>query len=352
MALTRLKNVFTSKTGRCLYVNSDDFDASDAFDNRGNSPNRPFKSIQRALIEAARFSYKSGQFNDTFESFSIVLYPGDYVIDNRPGTNTSGQAFIPSDIVELSASSDMTLVDDSGNVNPNNVLYRFNSVEGGVIVPRGTSIVGMDLRKTKLRPLYVPDPSSGSIASSAVFRVTGGCYFWQFSFFDGISQGVYKDPAQPSASSPPTYSHHKLTCFEYADGKNILSSVNDTSGNALSVSDLQLYYQKVAKGWSDIPDSTSVISADELQARVEENRIVGPNTAGPKTINSIVTDFVSTNVFTTTAEVTTADAHGFSVGTPVLLEGVTGTDASRFNGSFFISAIPTPTTFRLSLIHI
>ena len=76
MALTRLKNVFTSKTGRCLYVNSDDFDASDAFDNRGNSPNRPFKSIQRALIEAARFSYKSGQFNDTFESFSIVLYPG------------------------------------------------------------------------------------------------------------------------------------------------------------------------------------------------------------------------------------------------------------------------------------
>ena len=52
MALTRLKNVFTSKTGRCLYVNSDDFDASDAFDNRGNSPNRPFKSIQRALLES------------------------------------------------------------------------------------------------------------------------------------------------------------------------------------------------------------------------------------------------------------------------------------------------------------
>ena len=349
MALTRLKNVFTSKTGRCLYVNSDDFDASDAFDNRGNSPNRPFKSIQRALIEAARFSYKSGQFNDTFESFSIVLYPGDYVIDNRPGINASGQAFIPNDILELSASSDVDLIDAAGNVNPNNVLYKFNSVEGGVIVPRGTSIVGMDLRKTKLRPLYVPDPASASVPTSAVFRVTGGCYFWQFSFFDGISQGVYKDYAQPSASSPPTYSHHKLTCFEYADGKNTLSTVNGTDGNALSVNDLQLYYQKVAKAWEDIPDSTSVISADELQARVEENRIVGPNTAGPKTISSIVTDFVSTNVFTTTAEVTTADAHGFSVGTPVLLEGVSGTDASRFNGSFFISAIPTPTTFRYTI---
>ena len=346
MALTRLKNVFTSKTGRCLYVNSDDFDASDAFDNRGNSPNRPFKSIQRALLEAARFSYRSGQYNDAFEAFSIVLYPGDYFIDNRPGKNASGQAYIAADISELSSASDMDLIDGSGNPNPNNILYRFNSVEGGVIVPRGTSIVGMDLRKTKLRPLYVPDPAAGAIDGSAIFRVTGGCYFWQFSFFDGPSTGVYKDPAQPSASSPPTYSHHKLTCFEYADGTNIQSGVTDTSSAALSVTDLDLYYQKVAKAFSDIPDSTSVLTADELQSRVEENRIVGPNTSGPKQISSVVTDYVNTNVFTTTAEVTTTTPHGFSVNTPVLVSGVTGTDASRFNGSYYISEIPTTTTFR------
>ena len=346
MALTRLKNVFTSKTGRCLYVNSDDFDASDAFDNRGNSPNRPFKSIQRALLEAARFSYRSGQYNDAFESFSIVLYPGDYFIDNRPGKNASGQAYVSADISELSSASDMDLIDGSGNPNPNNILYRFNSVEGGVVVPRGTSIVGMDLRKTKLRPLYVPDPTAGAIEGSAIFRVTGGCYFWQFSFFDGPSTGVYKDPAQPSASSPPTYSHHKLTCFEYADGTNIQSGVNDTSSAALAVTDLDLYYQKVAKAFSDIPDSTSVLTADELQSRVEENRIVGPNTSGPKQISSVVTDYVNTNVFTTTAEVTTTTPHGFSVNTPVLVSGVTGTDASRFNGSYYISEIPTTTTFR------
>ena len=346
MALTRLKNVFTSKTGRCLYVNSDDFDASDAFDNRGNSPNRPFKTIQRALLESARFSYRSGQYNDAFEAFSIVLYPGDYVIDNRPGKNAAGAAYIPSDISELSSASDMDLLDASGNPNPNNILYRFNSVDGGIVVPRGTSIVGMDLRKTKLRPLYVPDPTAGAISSSAIFRVTGGCYFWQFSFFDGPSTGVYKDPSQPSASSPPTFSHHKLTCFEYADGKNIQTGTNDTAGNALSVTDLDLYYQKVAKAFSDIPDSTSVLTADELQSRVEENRIVGPNTSGPKQISSIVTDYVNTNVFTTTAEVTTSTPHGFSVNTPVLVSGVTGTDASRFNGSYYISEIPTTTTFR------
>ena len=113
----------------------------------------------------------------------------------------------------------------------------------------------MDLRKTKLRPLYIPDPEAGAIDSSAIFRVTGGCYFWQFSFFDGPSTGVYKDPAQPSASSPPTFSHHKLTCFEYADGKNIQGNnpapfnVEATTGAQLDVTDLDLYYQKVAKAF-------------------------------------------------------------------------------------------------------
>ncbi len=346
MALTRLKNVFTSKTGRCIYVNPDDFDASDSFDNRGNSPNRPFKSIQRALVESARFSYRTGQFNDAFEAYTIVLSPSDYVLDNRPGTNTTAQAYIDDDIPILNSSSDLDLQNPDGTPNPDNILYKFNSAEGGIVVPRGTSIVGMDLRKTKLRPLYVPDPASGAIGRSAIFRVTGGCYFWQFSFFDGPNTGVYKDPAQPSASSPPTFSHHKLCCFEYCDGRNTLSSINDTTGNALTITDLDLYYQKVAKAFDDIPDTTGVVSADEFQKRVEENRIVGPNTSGPITISSIVTDYINQGVYTTTAEVTTTTPHGFSNGTPVQIEGVSGTVAGRFNGSYFITEVPTTTTFR------
>jgi len=347
MALTRLKNVFTSKTGRCLYVNPDDFDASDSFDNRGNSPNRPFKTIQRALIESARFSYRTGQYNDAFEAFTIVLYPGDYVVDNRPGTNTSGNVYLKEDITELNNTTNFDLQDSQGNPNPNNILYRFNSAEGGIIVPRGTSLVGMDLRKTKIRPLYVPDPEAGAIERSAIFRITGGCYFWQFSFFDGPSTGVYKDPAQPAASSPPTFSHHKLTCFEYCDGTNPLSTFTGTDGNALTTTkDLDLYYEKIAKAFADIPDATGTTSADELQARVEENRIVGPQTAGPVDITTVVTDFVNANVFTTTAEVTTAANHNLSVGTPVLISGVTGTAADRFNGSYFVSEIVSPTRFR------
>ena len=54
MPLTRLDNLISSKTGRYLYVSPDDFNASDELDNRGNSPNRPFVTIQRAFIEVAR----------------------------------------------------------------------------------------------------------------------------------------------------------------------------------------------------------------------------------------------------------------------------------------------------------
>ena len=339
MALTRLKNVFTSKTGRCLYVNPDDFDASDSFENRGNSPNRPFKSIQRALLEAARFSYRSGQYNDAFESFTIMLYPGEYLIDNRPGTNTSGQAFLPADISELSASTNFDLQNADGTPNSNNVLYRFNSVEGGVIVPRGTSLVGMDLRKTKIKPLYVPDPAAGAIDRSAIFRVTGGCYFWQFSFFDGPNSGVYKDPAQPSASSPPSYSHHKLTCFEYADGKNVQSTVTGTDSNALTVTDLDLYYQKVAKAFADIPDTTSVLTADELQARVEENRIVGP-ISDEFRVSQIIRNGQTATAFTVDIQDNPVN-HGFSVGVAVNISGVTGpteADANLYNGSFLVTS--------------
>ena len=71
MSLTRLKNIITSRTGRIIYVNPDDFDASDAIDNRGNSALRPFKSLQRAFLEVARLS-KKGTRLATFTAASAV----------------------------------------------------------------------------------------------------------------------------------------------------------------------------------------------------------------------------------------------------------------------------------------
>ena len=129
MALTRLKNIITSRTGRIIYVNPDDFDASDAYDNRGNSALRPFKTLQRAFLEVARFSYRVGLSNDEFDAFSIYLYPSDYVIDNRPGVADY------NDIQPFDSNTNFDLTSSS------NVLYKFNAAAGGIIAPRGVSLL-------------------------------------------------------------------------------------------------------------------------------------------------------------------------------------------------------------------
>ena len=164
MGLSRLDNFLKSTRGTILYVDPNSLDATDSIENQGNSLTRPFKTIQRALIEAARFSYQRGLNNDRFAKTTILLYPGDHVIDNRPGYIPDG-----SNNYRLrngSTTNDLPAFDLTSNLDlesPTNELYKLNSIHGGVILPRGTSNVGLDLRKTKLRPKYVPDPENDNI---------------------------------------------------------------------------------------------------------------------------------------------------------------------------------------------
>jgi len=317
MALTRLKNIITSRTGRIIYVNPDDFDASDAYDNRGNSALRPFKTLQRAFLEVARFSYRVGLSNDEFDAFSIYLYPSEYVIDNRPGL---------SDYNQIQPFNENTNFDLTSAANE---LYKFNSSTGGVVVPRGCSVVGSDLRRTKIVPKYVPYPTvQGSLGitaaneplESAIFKLTGGCYFWQMSFFDGDSTGVYyRDDLSQIA---PNFSHHKLTCYEFAD-----------------IPDLELYYQKISKGYAVIPDTSGVPAQDQMQARVEENRIVGP-ISDEFAVSQIIRNGQTATAFTVD-ELGNPKNHGFSVGVAVNISGVTGPtdqDALLYNGSFLVTS--------------
>ena len=60
MGLSRLENFLKNARGNILYVSPNDLDSTDSIDNKGNSLTRPFKTIQRALVEASRFSYQRG----------------------------------------------------------------------------------------------------------------------------------------------------------------------------------------------------------------------------------------------------------------------------------------------------
>ena len=94
MPLSRLENFLINTDGNILYVNPSDLDATDSFDNKGNSLTRPFVTIQRALLEAARFSYQTGANNDRYDKTTILLYPGTHYVDNRPGLSIKQDASV------------------------------------------------------------------------------------------------------------------------------------------------------------------------------------------------------------------------------------------------------------------
>jgi hypothetical protein len=142
MPLSRLDNFLKNARGNILYVNPNDLDATDSIENQGNSLTRPFKTIQRALIEASRFSYQRGLDNDRFGQTTILVYPGDHLIDNRPGWIPDGANNFK--LRNGTTSNDFSQFDlnvtNFDLTTDGNALYKLNSVYGGVIIPRGTSL--------------------------------------------------------------------------------------------------------------------------------------------------------------------------------------------------------------------
>ena len=344
MGLSRLDNFLKSTRGTILYVDPSSLDATDSVENTGNSLTRPFKTIQRALIESARFSYQRGLNNDRFGKTTILLYPGEHIVDNRPGLIPFGanqyyqrNGGITNDLTPFDVNSNFDL--DS----PNNELYKLNSIHGGVILPRGTSIVGLDLRKTTVRPKYVPSPTNADIERSALFRLTGvSCYIWQFSMFDGNPNGVvYKD--YTTNTFVPNFSHHKLTCFEYADGVNNVNIDDTFLTYSTDRTDLDMYYEKVglvygqASGRQISPDYPS--AGVDIQPKIDEYRIVGP------TGGSIEIDSISSSGTTVTVNLKTA-ATGLEVDTPFRIQGIS---ATGYNGQFVVSEKVSSTTITYSV---
>ena len=347
MPLNKLENFIKNAEGRILYVNPNDLDSTDGIENQGNSLTKPFKTIQRALIEAARFSYLKGDDNDFVERTTILLFPGEHVVDNRPGfgiKSESGQAKAVSPGGDVSGAINtlsLTLDSNFDLTQENNILYKFNSVNGGVVIPRGTSIVGLDLRKTKIRPKYVPNPTDSNVKSSAIFRITGACYFWQFTLFDGNElETVYTDPTNFSSTnrSKPTFSHHKLTCFEYADGITKLPQFSD-------LTDLDIYYSKLSNAYNKASANREITqkypaAPKGFAKQRPEFEIVGAFATDPLNITSIESGDGSTPGQVVTVK--TALPHNFTGGTPIKIRGVNVAD---YNISTKVSNIINETTF-------
>ena len=350
MGLSRLQNFLKNAKGNIIYVNPNDLDATDSIENQGNSLTRPFKTIQRALIESARFSYQSGLDNDRFGQTTVLVYPGDHVVDNRPGwipfddgsgtakyRNRNGASGLILSPFNLTSNFDLTTAD--------NDLYKLNSIYGGVIIPRGTSLVGLDLRKTKIRPKYVPNPSNSAIKRSAVFRVTGACYFYSFTIFDADPNSTcYKD--YTDNIFVPNFSHHKLTCFEYADGVNNVVIDDGFLNIAETRTDLQMYYEKISDVYDDATGRK--ISPDypagnlDIQPKIDEYRIVGSK-GDSVGISSIKAGDGVTATTTITVQTTSSIKDiGLDVDTAIRINGIS---ATGYNGNVVCSGVTSTTEF-------
>jgi hypothetical protein len=352
MGLSRLDNFLRSVRGTVIYVDPSNLDSTDSISNNGASATRPFKTIQRALLESSRFSYQRGLDNDRFEKTSIVVYPGEHVIDNRPGWILDGvnlqdptqrnfilrggvtsNNFFPFDGL---TNFDLTL--------NNNDLYKLNSIYGGVIIPRGVSLVGMDLRKTKIRPLYVPNPENDNIERTAIFRLTGGSFFWNFSIFDALPSGqVFQD--YTNNKRLPNYSHNKLSVFEYADGVNPISINDQFLTYSTDRTDLDMYYEKVSIAYgisSGRPiNPTAPASNIDIQAVGGEFEIVGSRGDEYIVQNIFAGDgIVSSEIITVELDKPIA---GVNVNTAIRISGV---PTPGYNGSYVILEVIDSFTVR------
>jgi hypothetical protein len=306
-------NFMTALSRNAIYI--DQSIGDDSVDNRGFDKDRPFRTIERALIEGVRESRRAGQNNDRYDKIMLEIAPGDYYVDNSPGSlatlsltegtglvqrvntgytisnsiygdrnvtiivnvgdtvNTqpprelnlgrvlyseSGGVGNISRIEKQSPSSSnwiVTLEYVRGTFEISDTLYydnlsAVNPQTGGLIVPRGISVDGVDLRKVRIRPMYVPEivpvQNDPQIERTAIFKVTGGTYISLLTFTDNLQYAR---------------SHNTVTCVAFASEAEIAGSGTESS-----------YYSRINSLFRDIDDW-----GDEgLEAIIAETTIVAP----------------------------------------------------------------------------
>ena len=220
----------------------------------GYTQSRPFKTINRAIIEAgiitAKTYYASPLGNN--DLVSIVLAPGAATVLNGAG--------------------DVSVPEWASGTNPSDAqLQAFNpQATGGVLLPRGCSVVAVssDLRKTIIRPSFVPasaDEASNASNRRSIFKVTGTGYYWGLTFMDKVGLSS---------------SHHLLHCFEFA-----------------SRSELDEFYAKIRQAFGGA-NNTGGIDLALAVSRLPEYEIVGPRPAsGGQTIDTDTTTSASPYIF-------------------------------------------------------
>jgi hypothetical protein len=172
-----------------VFVAPDFPEASDSLENDGQSI--PFVTINRAIIEVTKkiIINASAGYDSGNNRYLIVLAPSRHCVVNGPGVSAAEFS------INFDSDPYQTVTQDQ--------LQQFNGPDGGgLIVPRGVSIIGLDLKKCQVHPIHVPaythpafptnfqQTSGGPVyqneSLSSIFKWTGNTYLSNFSALDKI----------------------------------------------------------------------------------------------------------------------------------------------------------------------
>ena len=173
--------------GYTVFVAPEYPNATDSIANDGQTV--PFITINRAVLEVSKQIIQQTITGTSLGNnrYLIVLAPGRHCVANGQGT--------PVNQFTVDYSSQFAAVTQAG-------LQQFNPSMGGLILPRGVSIIGLDLKKCEVHPSYVPKythplfvpgyaqeiggPVYENEPLSSVFRWSGNTYESQFTCLDKI----------------------------------------------------------------------------------------------------------------------------------------------------------------------
>ena len=230
-----------------IYVGSEYPEASDSIANDGIT--RPFASLNRACLEVARRSTLLRRGDEPFNNrFVIFLLPGENITYNDPGQEVD--EFLNSNFV---FKADQTTTADD--------LTKFNPVSGGLVLPRGASIVGLTTSKTVIRPTHYPTWTKGgnkeAIADNprtSIIKCTGNSSISEVTFADKVASvfvtnitGEAGEPAVLHSLQPHGYRAAKYDengSFLTADGVSIsyAEEIDAFYESTPSISHVEPYY--------------------------------------------------------------------------------------------------------------
>jgi hypothetical protein len=178
--------------GITVFVAPEYENATDSLTNDGQSV--PFVTINRAIIEVTKNIIQDSLSGLSLGNnrYLIMLAPGRHCVVNTPGeTLTNFSVNFNDPYQEVTQAK----------------LAEFNpEVFGGLILPRGVSVIGLDLKKCEIHPTYVPKYTHPSFPPeyqqepdgpvytnqprSSVFKWSGNTYVSNFTGLDKVETRI------------------------------------------------------------------------------------------------------------------------------------------------------------------